>query len=86
MPNKIGEFETNTIAEVFNCGTTQIQTILRNQHSITRDYDRNAPAARKRPQHKDVDSTLNEWNSLVRQTNAARGSINHGKQFRNPRF
>ena len=61
---------TRTIAEVFNCGRTQIQTILKNQDSIARDYETNAPAARKClhcPQYKDVDSTLYEWDSLARQ-------------------
>ena len=52
---------TRKIAEVFECGRSQIQTILKNQELITRDYETNAPAARKRlrgPQYEDVDSTL----------------------------
>lgn len=55
---------TRKIAEVFKCGGTQIQLILRNQDSITRDYETNAPADRKRsrgPQYKDIDSTVYDW-------------------------
>ena len=61
---------TRKIAEMFECGRTQIQTILKNQESITRDYETNAPAARKRlrgPQYDDVDSTLYDWYCLARQ-------------------
>ena len=55
---------TRKIAEVFECSRTQIQTILKNQESTTRDYKTNAPATRKRlrsPQYEDVDSTLYDW-------------------------
>ena len=58
------------IAEMFECGRTQIQTILKNQESITHDYKTNAPAAIKRllgPQYEDVDSTLYDWYCLARQ-------------------
>ena len=61
---------TRKIAEMFECGRTQIQTILKNQESITRDYETNAPAARKRlrgPRYDDVDSTLYDWYCLARQ-------------------
>ena len=52
------------------CSRTQMQTILKNQESITRDYETNPPAARKRlrgPQYEDVDSTLYDWYCLARQ-------------------
>lgn len=55
---------TRKIAEVFECDRTQIQTILKNQESITRDYKTNTPATRKHlrsPQYEDVDSTLYDW-------------------------
>ena len=61
---------TRKIAEVFECGKTQIQMILKNQESITRDYETNGPAARKHlcgPQYEDVDSTLYDWYCLARQ-------------------
>lgn len=61
---------TRKIANVFNCGRSQIQTILKNQESITRDYETNAPAARKRlrgPQYEDIDSTVYDWYCLARQ-------------------
>ena len=61
---------TRKIADVFNCGRSQIQTILKNQESITRDYETNAPAARKRlrgPQYEDIDSTVYDWYCLARQ-------------------
>ena len=61
---------TRKIAEVFECGRTQIQTIMKTQESITRDYKTNAPAARKSlrgPQYKDVDSILYDWYCLARQ-------------------
>ena len=47
-----------------------MQTILKNQELITRDYETNPPAARKRlcgPQYEDVDSTLYDWYCLARQ-------------------
>ena len=55
---------TRKIADVFNCGRSQIQTILKNQESITHDYETNAPAARKSlhgPQYEDIDSTVYDW-------------------------
>ena len=61
---------TRKIAEVFECGRSQIQMILKNPESITRDYETNAPAPRKRlrgPQYKDVDSTRYDWYCLARQ-------------------
>ena len=61
---------TRTIAEVFECGRTQIQTILKKQESITHDYETNAPAARKRsrsPQYENIDTTVYDWYALARQ-------------------
>ena len=61
---------TRKVTEVFECGKTQIQMILKNQELITRDYETNAPAAKKclhGPQYKDVDSTLYDWYCLARQ-------------------
>lgn len=58
------------IAQVFKCGWTQIQMILKNQESITHDYETNAPADRKRlrgPQYEDIESTVYDWYSLARQ-------------------
>ena len=61
---------TRKIAEVFECGRTQTQTILKNQYSITHDYELNAPATRKRscgPQYENVDSAVYDWYALARQ-------------------
>ena len=61
---------TRKIAEVFECGRTQIQMILKNQESITHNNETNAPAARKclhGLQYKDVGSTLYDWYCLARQ-------------------
>ena len=55
---------------VFNCGRTQIQTILKNQESITHDYEANAFTARKHlhgPQYEDIDIAVYDWYSLARQ-------------------
>ena len=77
---------TRRIAEVFE---TQIQTILKNQESITHDYEMNAPATRKRsrgPQYENVDSAVYDWYALARQrlvpVTAARGSTNPCKQYK----
>lgn len=62
--------ETRKIAEVFKCGRTQIQMILKNRESITHDYETNAPADRKclrGPQYEDINSTFYDWYSLARQ-------------------
>ena len=61
---------TRKIADVFECGRTQIQTILKNQESITHIYKMNAPATRKRlrgPQYKDIDTSVYDWYTLARQ-------------------
>ena len=52
---------TRKIAEVFKCGRTQIQMILKNQESITHEYETNAPSDRKRsrgPQYEDIQYVL----------------------------
>ena len=61
---------TRKIAEVFECGKTQIQTIRKNQDSITHNYEMNAPATRKRsrgPQYENVDSAVYDWYALAQQ-------------------
>ena len=61
---------TRKIAEVFKCGRTQIQMILKNQEAITHAYETNAAADRKHlrgPQYEDIDSTTYDWYSLARQ-------------------
>lgn len=48
---------TRKITKVFECGRTQIQMILKNEESITHDYETNAPTARKclrGPQYEDM--------------------------------
>ena len=35
------------LSELFGCGQTQIQAILRNKKAILEEYDTNAPATRK---------------------------------------
>lgn len=61
---------TRKIAEVFRCGRSQIQAILRNKETILSEYEANAPASRK--QHRqslfeDVDEAMYRWYSLARQ-------------------
>ena len=44
--------------------------ILKNQESITHEYETNAPSDRKRsrgPRYEDIDSTVYNWYSLARQ-------------------
>ena len=39
---------TRKIAEVFKCGRTQIQSILKNREALLSEYEANAPASRER--------------------------------------
>ena len=61
---------TRKIADIFKCGRTQIQTILRDKESITLDFQTNAPTSRKRNRgahYQDVDDAVYEWYVLARE-------------------
>ena len=58
------------IAEVFKCGRTQIQNIVRNKEKILSQYEANVPASRRcyRPgEFEDVNQAMYTWYSLARQ-------------------
>ena len=58
------------IAEVFKCGRTQIQNIIKNKEAILSEYEAFAPASRKRHrggEFEDVNEAVYTWYSLVRQ-------------------
>lgn len=57
------------IAEVFKYGRTQVQIILKAKESMISDFERNAPASRKRScnaQYQDVDGAVYDWYLLAR--------------------
>lgn len=58
------------IAEVFKCGRTQIQNIIKNKEAILTEYEANAPASRKRHcggEFEDINEVVYTWYSLARQ-------------------
>ena len=61
---------TRRIAEIFKCGRTQVQAILKVKESIIADFETNAPALRKRScgtRYQYFDDAVHEWYSLARQ-------------------
>ena len=61
---------TRRIAEIFKCGRTQVQAILKAKESIIADFETNAPASRKRSRgtrYQDVDDAVYEWYRLARE-------------------
>ena len=70
MPSKIQVLEQGRSLRCSTvAGLRYKLTILKNQESITRYYETNSPAARKRlhgPQYEDVDSTLYDLYCLAR--------------------
>lgn len=60
------------IAEVFNCGRTQIQNIIKKKEAILSEYEGNAPGSRKRHrggEFSDINEAMYRWYSLARQRN-----------------
>ena len=60
------------LAELFKCGRTQVQQILKKKESILEEYECNAPASRKRhrcTQFEEVNWAVSAWFSLARQRN-----------------
>ena len=58
------------IVEIFKCGRTQVQAILKAKESIIADFETNAPASRtlsRGTRHQDVDETVYEWYRLARE-------------------
>lgn len=56
------------LAEIFGCGRTQIQLILKSKETIKIQYEMHTPANRKRKQeakYKSIDDAVFEWYSLV---------------------
>ena len=64
---------TRVIAEVFNCGRTQIQQILKNKDRIVLEFEaKGEPATRKRKRKaafQSVNDAVYQWYRLVRQRN-----------------
>ena len=60
---------TRVLAEKFNCGRTQIQTILKNKSSIKVQFETHTPANRKRRRgvkYSGIDEAMFQWYSLAR--------------------
>ena len=60
------------LASLFECGKTQIQTILRKQETIMADFEKNGDGGRKRSRstyNEDVNKAVYEWYCLDRQRN-----------------
>ena len=60
------------IAEHFNCGKTQIQSILLKKDEIVKDYEANVTSTIKRSrgaQHEDIDNALLDWFRKARSKN-----------------
>lgn len=60
------------LAELFNCGRTQIQGIIKKKEAILSENEANAPASRKRhrgTEFSDVNDAMYRWYSLARQRN-----------------
>ena len=56
------------LAEIFGCGRTQIQLILKSKATIKIQYEMHTPANRKQKReakYKSIDDTVFEWYSLV---------------------
>ena len=61
---------TRRIAEIFKCGQTQVQAILKVKESIIADFETNAPASRKcsrGTRYQDIDDAVYEWYRLARE-------------------
>ena len=60
------------LADLFKCGRTQVQMILKNKESICEEFEGNAPAGRKRhrgTQFNDVNEAMYTWYRMARQRN-----------------
>ena len=60
------------IAEVFNCGRTQIHGIFKKRDAILSEYEANAPTSQKRhrgTEFSDVNEAMYRWYSLAKQRN-----------------
>ena len=58
------------ITQIFKCGRTQVQAILKAKESIIANSETNAPASRKRSRgtkYQDVDDAVYEWYCLARE-------------------
>ena len=70
--NKNPLHSSRKIAEVFGCGRTQIQGILKKKEDILREYEANAPVSRKRhrgTEFSDVNEAMYTWYTLARERN-----------------
>ena len=70
--NKNSLHSSRKIVEVFGCGRTQIQGILKKKEDILREYEANAPASRKRhrgTEFSDVNEAMYTWYTLARERN-----------------
>ena len=60
------------ITEVFKCGRTQIQNIIKNKETILSEYEANAPASRKR-HHGDKFEDINSLGPIAINVRTGRG-------------
>ena len=60
------------LADIFGCGMSQIQSILKKKDDIIFEYETNAPASRKHHRgtnFKQVNEVVLKWYTLARQRN-----------------
>ena len=63
---------TRKLAEIFSCGRTQVQLILKKKDEIQAEFEANAPESRKRhrgTQFDEVNEVVYKWYTLARQRN-----------------
>ncbi|XP_065831024.1 tigger transposable element-derived protein 4-like [Oscarella lobularis] len=58
---------TRKLSEVFQCGRTQIQSILKSREKIMESFRANDPLLRKRKRESELSDTVYRWYSLARE-------------------
>ena len=57
------------VSDVFNCGKTQIQCILKNKEGIMHEFEKNAPKRHRTEDNADVNEAVYSWYCLARERN-----------------
>ena len=70
---RLPKFSTvSQLSTVFNCGRTQIQSVLKRKEAILSDYEDNAPASRKHchgREYSNVIEAVFRWYTLANKSN-----------------
>lgn len=70
--NKNPGSSSRKVSNVFKCGKTQIQSILKNKDEIMGEYEKNCPGNRKRcraEEYSEVNEAVYKWYCLARERN-----------------